>query len=74
MVDLLCALDLRRLMREVLVDGEVEAEAAVLVHAFIRLDRECEVEDIIGVWEVGLHRTTKGEFREVYWVMPWCVS
>jgi hypothetical protein len=37
-IDLLQTLDLWRIMREVLVDGEAEVEGAGLVHAFVRVD------------------------------------
>ena len=43
-------------MREVLVDGEVEVEGPAFVHALVGLDRECEVEDVVGVGEGCLHR------------------
>ena len=56
MVDLLCALDFWRVVGEVLVDLEVESEASSLVHALVGVDREFEVEDIVGVREVRLHR------------------
>lgn len=56
MVDLLCALDFWRVVWEVLVDLEVESEASALVHALVRVDCELEVEDIVGVGEVRLHR------------------
>lgn len=53
MVYLLRALHLRRVMREVLIDSEGEVEASALVHALIRVDRQGEVEDIVGVGEFG---------------------
>ena len=63
MIDLLCALALGRVVREVLVDGEVEVEAAALVHSFVRLDGQSEVQDIIGVGEGGFHRAAEGAFE-----------
>ena len=42
-------------MREALADRKCEMESATLVHALIRLDGECEVKGIVGVWEIGLH-------------------
>ncbi len=36
-------------MWEVLVDSEVEVESSTLVHAFIRLDGEGEVQDVVRV-------------------------
>jgi hypothetical protein len=61
-VDLLFALDLRRLVREVLADGEGEVELAALVESLVGRDREGEVEDVVGVWEGRLHRVGEGEF------------
>lgn len=55
-VDLLLALDLGRVVREVLVDAEIEQEAPALVDALVRLDREREVEDVVRVGHVDLHR------------------
>ena len=60
MVNLLCALDFWRVVREVLVDLEVEPEASALVHALVGVDCELEVKDIVGVREVRLHCCTKG--------------
>jgi hypothetical protein len=54
-VDLLFALDLRRLVREVLADGEGEVELAAFVEALVGRDGEGEIEDIVRVWEGGLH-------------------
>ena len=51
MVDLLRAFDLRRIVWEVLVDREIEVEAAAFVHSFVRFDGQGEVQDIIGVRE-----------------------
>lgn len=62
MVDLLRALDFGRLVGEALSDGECEVKPTPFVHSLIRLDREGEVEGIIGVREVGLHGTWEGEF------------
>ena len=63
MVDLLAALHFRRVMREILVDGEVEVEAAALVHAFVGLDGQYEGEDVVRVRESGFHRFAKGAFE-----------
>ena len=63
MVNLLRALHFRRIVREVLVDGEGEAEAAAFVHAFVGLDGEGEVEDVVRVREGGLHRAAEGAFE-----------
>lgn len=65
MIDLLGAFDLGWIVREVLVDGEVEDEAAALVHAFIRFDGESEVEDVVGVGKGGLHGRSQGQFAEI---------
>ena len=65
MVDFLHALDLGRLVREVLVDGEAEAEGAALVHALVRLDGQDEVHDVVVRREVGAHRVAEREFRDV---------
>ncbi|KAJ8107795.1 hypothetical protein OPT61_g8616 [Boeremia exigua] len=64
-VDFLRALDLGRVVREVLVDGEAEVEAPALVHALVWVDGEREVEDVVWVWEVRLHRRAEGEFFEI---------
>ncbi len=47
MVNLLRALDLWRVVWEVLVNGEVEPEATVLVHAFVGVDDQEEVELVV---------------------------
>ena len=60
MIDLLRALDLRRIVWEVLVDGKSKVEEAALVHAFVGFDGEGEVEDVVGVGEVHFHGTTQG--------------
>lgn len=65
MVDLLRALDLGRIMREVLVDREIEVEGAALVHALVGLDGEDEVEDVVRVGEGHFHRAAEGELVEV---------
>lgn len=59
-VDLLRALDFRWIVRKVLVDLEVEVEAAALVHALVRVDCELEVQNVVGVGEVRLHRGPEG--------------
>ena len=40
MIDLLQAFDLRRVMWEVLVDGEIKIEGAPSIHDLIRFDRK----------------------------------
>ena len=55
MIDLLRALDLGRIMREVLVDGEGEGESPAFVHALVGFDRQREVEDVVGVGESHFH-------------------
>lgn len=69
MVYLLRAFDLWWIMGEVLVDGEIEVKSAAFVHAFVGLDGECEVEDVVWVREFGLHCAAEGELREI-----WCNS
>lgn len=64
-VDLLRALDLWRLVWEVLADVECEVEAAVLVHALIRCDGQAEVQDVVGVREGRRHGATERQFREI---------
>lgn len=54
-VDELCALDLGRIVWEVLVDLELELEQSALVHALVRLDVEVEVQDVVGVREGSAH-------------------
>lgn len=65
-VDLLSALNLGRVMREVLVDREVEMEDTTLVHALVRLDTQGEVQDIIGVGEGHFHRVAEGQLLEIW--------
>ena len=64
-VDLLFALDFRRLVREVLADGEGEVELAAFVQALVGGDSEGEVEDVVGVLEGCLHGAGEGEFRKI---------
>lgn len=64
-VDLLFALHFWRLMREVLADGEGEAELAAFVQALVGSDGEDEVEDVVRVREGSLHGTGKRELREI---------
>lgn len=66
MIDLLRAFDLGRIVRVVLVDRKVEYEAAALVHAFIRLDRELEVKDIIRIRKCCLHRRTQRDLAQIW--------
>ena len=66
MVDLLQTLDLGGVVGEVLVDGEAEVECTALVHAFVRLDGEGEVEDIVRVREGHFHRASEGKFLEIF--------
>ena len=63
MVDFLCAFDLRRVVRKVLIDGEVEVETAAFIHSFIRIDGQGEVENIIRVGERGSHGPAKRPFE-----------
>lgn len=63
MIDLLCAFDLWRIVREVLVDGEVETEAAAFVHSLIRFDGQGKVQDIIGVWKGCFHSAAESAFE-----------
>lgn len=64
-IDLLGTLDLGRVMREVLVDGETKVENAALVHALVRLYGQSKVQDVVGVREGHLHSISEGEFLEV---------
>ncbi len=50
------ALDLGRVMREVLVDGDGEAVPAAGVVALVRLHPDDEVEDVVWVRELDLYR------------------
>ena len=65
MVNLLRALHFRRVVGKVLVDSEREVENPAFVHALVRLDCECEVEDVVGVGEVGPHGGAEGKFGEI---------
>ena len=60
-VNLLRALDLRRLVREALTNRKREVEPASLVHALIRLDRKREVQRVVWIWEIRLHG--RGEIK-----------
>lgn len=64
-VDLLRALDFRRIVGEVLVDGEAEVEAPALVHALVWVDGERKVEDVVRVGEVCLHCCAERELLQV---------
>ncbi len=50
-------------MREILIDSEFEIECTALVHSFVRLDRESEVEDVVGVGEGGFHSAAECAFE-----------
>jgi len=65
-VDLLQALDLGRVVGEILVDGEGEVEGAGLVHALVGLDGEGEVEDVVRVGKAHLHRAAERELLQVW--------
>jgi len=65
-VDLLRALDLRRLVWEVLADVEGKVEGAVLVHALVGCDGQAEVQDVVGVWEGRCHGAAERQFRKIY--------
>jgi len=65
MVDLVEALNLRRLVWKVLVDAEREKEAGALVHSLVRFDLQLEVEDIVGVFEDGLHGGAERQLGKV---------
>jgi hypothetical protein len=53
-------------MREVLVDGEGEVKASPLVHAFIGLDSQGEVEDVVGIGKLGAPGSARFQFFEIY--------
>lgn len=74
MVYLLHALDLRWVMREVLIDLKVEIEAAAFVHALVGIDGELEVEDIVRIREMCLHGRAEGELFKVYGSMSMCTN
>lgn len=65
MIDRLRALHLGRFVREILIDVESEDEGATFVETFVRVDREREVENIVGVREGGFHRCAEGKFVEI---------
>lgn len=67
MVDFLFAFDFGRLVGEGLRDAEGEGEEAGFVEAFVRLQGEGEVEDVVGVGEVRGHGCGEGELGEVCW-------
>ena len=55
MIYLLRAFHFWWIVREVLVDRKGEMEAASFIHALVWLDGQCEIENVVRVWEVGLH-------------------
>ena len=61
MVDLLRTFHLGRVVREVLVDGEVEVEGTILVHALIRVNAQREIEDVVLVRKFKPHGAAQGE-------------
>ena len=63
MIDLLRAFHFRRVVREVLVDGEVETKAPSLVHSFVGLNCQGKIEDVVGVGERGFHCASEGAFK-----------
>lgn len=65
MINFLRTLDLRRIMREVLINREGEVEDAAFVHSLVGLDGKCEVKDVVGVGEGHFHGAAEGEFLEV---------
>jgi len=66
MVDLLRAFNLWRIMRKVLVDGEGEVKASPFVHAFIGLDRQRKVEDIVGIRKLGAPGFARFQLFKIY--------
>lgn len=66
MIYLLITLHLGWVVREVLVDGEIERERAGFVHAFVRLDGQGKMQDVVGVGEGHFHGGAEGEFGEVW--------
>ena len=58
-------MDFGRVEREVLRDLEGEGEGAALVHAFVGLDEDFEVQHVVGVFELGPHRVAVGQLGEV---------
>jgi hypothetical protein len=65
MINLLRALHFWRVMREVLVNTEIEMERATLVHALVGLDRKRKVEDIVRIREIHLHRASEGQLLQI---------
>lgn len=57
MIDFLRAFDFGRIVRKVLIDCKIEMKGASFVHALIRIDCQSKVENIIGTWKFGAHRT-----------------
>ena len=66
MVDLFFTFDFRWLVWEVLADCEGEIEDTAFVQAFVGCECECEVQDVVGIREVCLHRRAEGKFREIW--------
>lgn len=52
-------------MWEVLVDRKVKRKLSAAVHALVGLDREDEVEEIVGVREVDGHRLAECELSYI---------
>ena len=64
-VDFLRALDLWRLVRKVLRNDKGEVEDAAFVHAFVGRYGQREVQNVVWIGKVRLHRAAEREFREV---------
>lgn len=64
-IDFGLTLDLRRFMRIAGAHLEVEPEAAALVEALIRTDDELEVQQVIGVRELGRAGLGQVQFVEI---------
>jgi hypothetical protein len=60
MVNLLRTLNLRRIMREILVHGETEMERATFIHALVGFDGKSEVQDVVGVRKGHFHSASEG--------------
>lgn len=56
MVDFVFTFDLGRIVREILIDVEIEPEPSAPIDALVRLDGQREVQDVVGIGKLELHR------------------
>ncbi len=65
MVNLLRALDLRWIVWKILDDREVEVKSSSFIHAFVRLDCEDKIQNIVRIRKFCSPRLALLELRKV---------